>query len=321
MAPRPLPPFSLNPVTLFGGTDSIAAARWSRFGDVTVLVPVSTGSTSSITDRLGYLGLRARLNITGLSAGEQLLQDVNNAFTAALEQEGLLAGRIAQALESLPDSVAIRKCAAAIAASAYGDTPAACLGKVTVGLSADDYRALRKSLELAREKADAHYLGVDLRFDRGDPTLAGDSTKEMTALQAGFAFGRRTLTADPEAVRVGVQGRLGVRYTNPRIRTDSVVWALDGGLGFESSRLVNALQEVRFSTGLDFRYSNRPDSVAERTQTDFLVLRAAVNIPLVGGTSVSVGYTAPLVGRISPALTVNFDWGLLLPTLPWSKSN
>ena len=40
---------------------------------------------------------------------------------------------------------------------------------------------------------------------------------------------------------------------------------------------------------------------------------AALAVPLAGMTGLTLGVTAPIDGPISPALTVNFDWGLLLP--------
>jgi hypothetical protein len=100
-----------------------------------------------------------------------------------------------------------------------------------------------------------------------------------------------------------------------RVKPDSVVGALDAALGFAASRLLNTMQEVRAAAGLDFRYSNRPDSTAGRVQTDLLVLQAALNIPMAGGTSIAVGWSVPLLGKVSPALTVNFSWGLSLSSV------
>jgi hypothetical protein len=220
-----------------------------------------------------------------------------------------------KAFESMPDSVTIARCASAVLSASYGDSPEACLGKVTIGLQNEDYDALRRSVVAAREKADARYLGLDLRFDTGDPTLSEDPTREVNALQAGLAVGRRNLTANPQAVMFGIEGRLGVRYDDPKSSSDSVVWSLDGAVGFEASRLMSGDAPVRLTTGLEFRYANKPDSIAERQQTDNLVLRGALGIPLVGGTSVTVAFGGPLIGKVSPTLSVNFNWGLLMSSL------
>ncbi len=304
---------SINPLTLLGGTDTAAAAKWSRLTDLTVLIPVSSANGSP--GRLGYFGLRGRLNLTGVSAGERLLSNVDSAFAKIITASTRLTERLKTALESLPDSATVARCAEAVMKASLGDTPDACLGKVTIGLNQADYEEAHRAVALAREKADARYFGLDLRFDHGDPTLARDPTKEVTALQAGLAFGRRILKPDPNAVTLGLQGRIGVRYSDPKISTDSVVWSLDGAVGLETSRLLSNDQPVRFTTGLEFRYGNKPDDVAERAQTDYLIVRGGLAVPLIGGTSVSLGFTGPLTGDVSPDLSVNFNWGLLMSSL------
>jgi hypothetical protein len=309
---------SINPVTLFGGGDTVAAARWSRVTDLTVLVPVA--NTSGTPGRLGYFGVRARVNFTGLNAGDDLLSQLNAAFARAIREQSDLTFQLREALKSLPDSAAIAQCATAVLASSYGDSPGACHGRVTLAVRRDVYDTLHRAIVRAREKADSRYLGLDLRFDTGDPTLARDPTKEVTALQAGLAFGRRSLKANLNKLALGVQGRLGVRYSDPKAPGDSVVWSLDGALGFETSRLMSNDQPVRFSTGLEFRYANKSDIEAERNQTDHLVVRGGLAIPLVGGTSVSVGFTGPLTGEVSPDLSVNFNWGLLMSSLVGDSS-
>ena len=304
---------SINPVTLFGGVDTAAAAKWSRVMDLTVLVPVA--NTSGTPGRLGYFGVRGRLNFTGLKVGDSLLSRLTVAFARAIGQQSDLAFRLKEALTSLSDSAAIAQCAAAVLAASYGDSPTPCRGKVTLAVRREVYDTLRKAIVRAREQADARYLGLDLRFDTGDPTLARDPAKEVTALQAGLAFGRRSMKANPNALALGVQGRLGVRYSDPKTVGDSVVWSLDGAFGFETSRLMSNDQPVRFSTGLEFRYANKSDAEAERNQTDYLVVRGGLAIPLIGGSSVSVGFTGPLTGDVSPDLSVNFNWGLLMSAL------
>lgn len=308
---KTLAAISLNPITLFGGAgDSAAAARWSRFGDLSVLVPVSNASTAS--GRLGYLGLRLRLNLTGLKAGDRLLRQVDTAFKATVAMRADLIEQLAAAFGQLEDSSAIVACAEAVARAKSGDTPDQCGGRVTLGFSEATYRTFRNALALAREQADSRYFGLDLRFDTGDPTLAGDSTREVTALQAGLAFGRRSVGDDPRAASFGLQGRVGARYSQLKSHSDSVTWSLDVALGFEASRLVSETQAVRFTAALEGRYANESKRVAESHQTDNLVLRGGLQIPVMGGTSLTVAGTAPLTGDISPTLSVNFNWALLM---------
>lgn len=311
---KTLATISLNPITLFGGaSDAAAAARWSRFGDLSVLVPISDASTS--TDKLGYFGLRLRLNLTGLKAGDRLLRQVDTAFKATLQMRADLLQQLTEAFEALGDSDAISACADAVVKAKGGDRPAECGGRVTLGFSETSYRAFREVLARAREQADAKYFGLDLRFDTGDPTLAGDSTRDVTALQAGLAFGRRSVGSDPRATAFGLQGRVGARYSQLRSQSDSVTWSLDVAVGFEASRLVSETQAVRFTAALEGRYAGESKPVAEQHQTDNLVLRGGLQIPVMGGTSITVAGTAPLTGEVSPTLSVNFNWALLMSGL------
>src|ERR1043166_2341251 len=71
---------SLNPATLFGGTDSATVAKWSRVADFTLLVPMSKESPGAASVAgLRYLGVRGKLNLSGISVGESLLSRMNPA--------------------------------------------------------------------------------------------------------------------------------------------------------------------------------------------------------------------------------------------------
>src|SRR5262249_15068163 len=133
--------------------------------------------------------------------------------------------------------------------------------------------------------------------------------------QIGLAFGRNSVGGDLTGLSVGVQGRLGVRYSKPDVRPDSAVWSLDGAIGFGARRVITSAQSMSASAGLEFRYGNRSNDIAERVQTDYLLIRGALEVPLIGGTSVSLGFTQPLVGKSTPSLSINFNWGLLLSSV------
>lgn len=311
---KTLAAISLNPATLFGKDDGTDAAKWSRVADLTLLVP--TGEDGGPSTDLSYFGVRARLNITGLSAGDRLLEEVSKAFESVVVLEADFEDELERAFKALPDSASIADCVDAVLQSSYGDSPEECLGNVTLSLGDVAYDALQRSIMLARQKADARYLGLDLRYDNGDPTLAGDPAKEVTALQASLAFGRQSVGLNPMGTTFGLTGRIGARYSQLQSSSDSVVWSLDGALGFEANRLMADQQQVRLSAGLEFRYANKSAAVAEEHQTDNLVIRGAIAIPLVGGTSVTVAFTTPVQGEVSPALSVNFNWGLLMSNLP-----
>ena len=70
------------------------------------------------------------------------------------------------------------------------------------------------------------------------------------------------------------------------------------------------------SAGFEFRYA-RAQAMESALQTDFLVFRASLAVPLTGGTRVSIALGAPLIGQdISPTLSISANWDLLLPRLP-----
>jgi hypothetical protein len=305
---------SINPITLFGGSAS-EAATWSRVADLTVLVPLQNDSSASSAGHLSYLGLRARFNLDGFRAGSRLLADVDAAFQAALTSETDLAARLAKAFRGLGTAAEVEACARAVRGSRWGETPGDCGGRVTIGLEEADYRRLREALVRAREVADARYLGLDLRFDAGDPALSGKSANEVLAIQAGLAFGRRSLGATTAATAFGVAGRLGARYSALRAHADSVVWSLDAALGLEASRLISPDLAARLDLGLELRYANARKDVADQHQTDYLAIRGGVTIPMAMGTSVTVSFAAPIVGDLSPSLAVNFNWAMLFSVL------
>lgn len=317
---KTLAAISLNPFMLFGSSgDPKAAAKWSRVSDFTILVPTSDQGGSP--GDLSYFGVRARFNITGLSAGDNLLGAVNAAFARVVAAEANLTQELETAFLNLPNQSTIEDCAEAILTASYGDSPAECLGKVTVGLNEADYDALRESILEARLKADRNYTGLDLRFDTGDPTLSGDPAKEVTALEAGLAFGRSSVGPNAFGTNFGLTGRIGARYSQLKSSSDSAVWSAEGAVGFEANRLMADNQMVRLSGALEFRFANEPDAEAEAHQTDNLAIRGAMAIPLLGGTSITVAFAAPLVGEMTPSLSVNFNWGLLLSNLPVKKDD
>ena len=301
---------SLNPATLFGGTDAEAVARWGRFTDITVFFPVT--DAGDIGKSLDYVGARVRINVTGVLDGGALLEDAKRAFNAVLRTETNLLLDFTDALRSAPDA---ELCVRSALESEPGDRLEGCGGNITVGLPPSAYKELRERLAAVREKADARYLGLDLRVETGDPTLGAVPGADVTALQAGVALGRRILQRDVYSPSLGLRSRLGVRYTDPQDAGTEVTWALDGGLGFDASRMLPTEQYVKLSSGFEFRYSNSDDAVQESLQTDFAAFRGSLSVPLVGGASLSIGFTTPVVGDSETSLTFNVDWGLLLPGL------
>ena len=173
------------------------------------------------------------------------------------------------------------------------------------------YAGFREMMADVRAEADAKYLGVDLRFDFGDPTLGDVENARATSIDGGLAWGRRFLGTDPTAASLGLKARAGVRYTHLD-DLDETSYAFDGVFGVEGRRPLEQGQAIEASAGFEFRYGGDEDA-QEELQTNFTVFRAAVAVPVAGTTGLTLAVTAPIDGPISPAFSVNFDWGLLLP--------
>jgi hypothetical protein len=110
---------------------------------------------------------------------------------------------------------------------------------------------------------------------------------------------------------LGLKARGGARYTHLD-DIEETSYAFDGAIGVEGRRPLERSQAITASAGFELRYGGA-DAVEDELQTNFTVFRAALAVPLAGMTGITVAVTAPIDGPISPALSVNFDWGLLLP--------
>jgi hypothetical protein len=173
------------------------------------------------------------------------------------------------------------------------------------------YEDLRQRLADARAEADSKYFGLDLRFDFGDPTLGAVDSARATSIDAGLAWGRQFLGAEPTGPSAGLKARVGARYTN---LTDlkETSYAFDGAVGFEGRRPIEQGQVITASAGFEFRYGGS-STIEDQLQTNYTVFRAALAVPVAGATGVTLAVAAPIDGPISPVLSVNFNWGLLLP--------
>jgi hypothetical protein len=306
---------SLNPATLFGGSDSVFAAKWSRFADLTLLVPLDRKSATSAAG-LSYFGLRSRINVTAISQGDQLLTSMLHTFTSILEAANDLNNQLLPLLLALDTQAKVEDCVRALMNADVGSAPAECGGRFKIAFPAELYGKLRAEIAHVREVADAHYFGLDLRFDTGDPTLGASPDRDVTSLAVGIAQGQRALGKRPTDAMIARRFYGAARYTKPKDTTKPVVWSGDAGIAFEVSRLVQADQYVQFSGGLLARVSSGEAAVRDKMQPNFLTLQTGLTIPLAGGSSLAVGFSAPLVGKVSPSLSVNFNWGLLLSALP-----
>ncbi len=270
--------------------------------------PVS-GLDKNKDGRLDYVGVRARVNLTAGSQVGALFDELRHTFREVVRAEGALVDSLAIVLARAPD---VSGCATALTAARGGAATAgeSCGTTFAPGLETAAYDHLRDLTRRAREQADAKYFGLDLRLDVGDPTLGAVPGASGTSLLAGIGFGRRF--GPPDGATAGMRGRLGVRYV-ALDDTNVTDFAVDGGVAFEATRPLET-QRLDLSAGVEFRFSGAR-AMAQPLQTRFLVVRGSLTVPLADATSLSVSFSAPLVGSVSPTLSINANWHLLLAGL------
>ncbi len=310
---RAITAIALNPATLFGNTnDPRSAARASRLADISFLLPVDELDADD-DGRIDYVGFRARLNVTGVSAGSKLFTDVTAAAKQATISERDLRLKIRKTLENAP-SESLGDCVKAILKARPGETlGSACGDPVSFDTDPTSHAKLKDRVRALREEADRSYFGMELRFDQGDPTLGADSLADGTSFLAGLAWGRRFSNPLPAAA-LSFKARLGARYVDLR-DTSVTKLGIDGGLGFEVTRVLED-QRVKLGAGLEFAYGNADRELREALQTDFVVFRASLSVPLVNTTTTTITVTAPIYGEQSSSLSIGGNWSLLLPATP-----
>ena len=305
---RALAALGLNPAMLFFAdyaTDQLA--RLSRFMDLSVFVPVTQGDgAAAASETLDYVGIRLRVNVHGLSAGDAVWEGADSLIRAWAADRASDATRIEALLAAAP-SVAL--CAEALLAGDRDRIRSGCGRDFSFAIDPGAADELRDALETIRARADAEYFGADVRIDFGDPTLGAVPNADATTLFAGLAWGRR-LGVDGDRGSWGIRARLAARHSSLDDGTGSGL-GVEAALGFELARAIE-MQEVSAAIGLEGGWT-ADDAVADRLGTNSALVRASLVVPLLGGSSVSMAAGVPIAGERSSFLTVNFNWGLLLP--------
>src|SRR4029453_2466337 len=203
--------FTINPVILFGARDDAHAAELTRLLDLTVLAPVNDLDRDE-DGKIDYWGLRARINVTGPGAGKHLRQAVT-AFAQRGGRSAIVAASLNTVLRETPN---FEKCVAAFRAdSVFPEAvTAGCGRRLEIAPDPRPPQPFRPAPAQARDSADAHYLGVDLRLDQGDPTLGATPTAAGTTLFAGLAYGRKILSPELGQPTFGLRARLGVQHVS-----------------------------------------------------------------------------------------------------------
>lgn len=312
---------AINPSIFFvDPSDTEAVARWSRVSDVTLLVPMNDmdegegGDAGGDGEAVDYVGIRWGLNITGLRRGSVLHRAVVTAYNRFLGAGTPQILRIQELLSTLP-SESLEPCIRVLAGTQSLDADA--VGRITrtcggapVATDPGVVAGLREAIQAARIQADSRYLGLDLRADFGDLSLAGVDTVTGTALFAGIGWGQRFMRQTDATS--GVRTHLGVRYWDVGGTEDSNV-AVEGGLGFEAIRYYS-YQRLALAGGVDFQH--RTDTATPGDDRTSIGLTGTLNVPVTPTSSVTLNFVAPVRGeRRGPVLSIKANWRLL-----WSQS-
>jgi hypothetical protein len=306
---------SINPALLFLGDEvTRQLAQYSRFADLTMFVPVSGLSTTSSPQpsgnaKLKYWGARLRLNVTGLANGSQVWNRAEELLRNRISQAGRDLARVRDLFTRAPN---LEECVTALLADP--PVPAAVVGACgapfTLAVDLAEAEALHTEFERIRRAADARYFGADIRLDIGDPTLGAVEHASGKSLFAGLAYGRRLANDAAASTQYGFRSRVGVRHATLD-ETNATDYAVEGGIGFDLARHIEA-QEISAAVAVEFRYGNGPATMTDQFQTDFAIVRGSVLIPVTSANSFSINFGIPFAGDVSPILSVNFNWGLLL---------
>jgi hypothetical protein len=310
---------SLNPAIFFGDMDDPEeSARLGRMMDFSVIVPL-TQIEDPLAHDLQYLGVRARINMTGAEEGGKLYNDVVNAFKGVLAMSELEEAGIQELLLNAPD---FKTCIAQFEAVLQGQSDPgtlsmACGEDFSVVASDEQFSTYKLLLQQLVQQADSKYFGLDLRADFGDPTLGAIDSARGTSIFAGVGYG---FSKDNKKINSGstnFNSRLGLRYKDME-DLEATIFDIDGALGIEIARPFQ-YQQIKFGCGLEFRTSieERVDNIIydrldEALETDYLFFRAALNVPITASNSFAVQYGTSVIGDKPSVLVVNFNWKLLL---------
>lgn len=305
---------SLNPSIFLGGLDSTAsAATSSRLSDLTVFVPVS-GLDRDEDGQVDYLGVRLRLNALAAGLGRDLAEEAASRFGDLLEGQVASADAVELVLYGAPD---LPTCVDILLDGSTGaaEMSAACGRDVPITPSPDQIEAFRRELAILRHEIDSEYFGLDVRLDFGDPTLGDVPGADGTRIFGGVGYGKRFVAQEPGKRSAGFRAHLGVRFTtldDPDMTDDSDL-QVEAGFGFEAV-YPTGFEPVRLVVGLDGRFGDPPEeALEEEFEADVVMLRGSLSVPFTISNAVTLSFGTPLMGDVTPVLSVSTNFGLLLP--------
>jgi hypothetical protein len=328
-----------------------AGSKAIRLSDVSLIVPVNPSGTTTGGSGLGsfdYLGVRLRVNATSLlqDALYPLAQQaVKKTFHDALLAEKSASDKIEPLLASFdPSGCAASylggkspaiQCAGNISsADAFAIQIAAataCAEAITTGVPdkienacgqpLDVFNASRKAeaavhgaLATLRDQHDASYIGLDARYEFGDPTFSGLPISRGSHLLAALALGHRFLGDDRQRTRhgfFGLKGRIGYQLTSLNDNMDRTN-SLDFAVGIEAG-VINNLQVLKLSVGAEGRHTWA--IVPTAADTNFVDVKVGLDIPQSDGTRLGALLSLPADGGHGATLSLVGNWSALTGAL------
>ena len=297
----------------------------TRLFDVGLVLPMDMGNNARASGRLldsfDFIGARMRINLRP-TWGENLYKRVAEdyavllgEFGQALQKAGTLHQRLEKVLAKYEKAHEVQKAAAcleAIDAEVAMDIVDKCEEVIP------ELMELSKLLELFygrieshRNAFDAYYVGLDLRYDYGDPTFSNLADARGHYTHGNVAVGYRGFFGNPYARRRWFWSLRALgewSLFKPGRPTHSL-----GYTGGAEVGLLSGLKVYKLSVGVDGRHALR---AAPRGDTNFVDLRVGLGFPLSDGSQLGVVVSVPLWGAhdgISLGLAGN--WNTLLGAL------
>lgn len=295
---------SVNPLAL-AAPDSVIAGR---VFDLSVSAPFDLGGEARNDDP--YISTRLRVNITGPFRAKELQQKVG----AWLRASGRYADNLATVLSNAKDT---KGCVYYVARNGWASS-SACEQDLD---SADVSKARQEAyaeIARARRAADACYLGLDARFDNGDPTgpgVGGDlGSHGLFGLAAGARLPHHGSLWDWE-LRARVAGDMFWSRDPLAGEDPAPVASFDwgGALIFSGRMQESAKQRMAFGVGAEGRHSKDDDN-ANLSPSNYVNLNLMAVVPAVTGGDLGLAIGIPVWQRTDVrGVTVNFstDLGLL----------
>jgi len=294
---------TVNPLALAAPGDVVAG----RVMDLSVSAPFDLSGSNGQDHR--YVSARLRVNATAAFSAA----DLKTAVSAWMSAEGQYADSLEEVLSTAPD---VEGCVSSILAS-QKVTQAACgkdLGAEGAATARD--KALVQ-IKKAQRDAEAYYLGIDARFDSGDPTGADVVGDKGTHILGGIAAGVRVNPRDRWSFEL--RGRAAGDYFKSR---DDIagpnpkpVYSFDWGAAMILSGHVQEddKQRMAFGVGVEGRQS-KSSAEAALAPTNYANLNLMAVVPAASGGDIGLAFSIPISDSKIPhgaTVVLSTDLGLL----------